>query len=186
MRAAGPGLMVAPLPGPGARTKGSAVRIQSKANADRKERGQSMVEFALVLPLFLIVMFIIADFGVGFSRWLVITNSAREGARLATVGTTVDEVKERTAATSNGLLGTSDVTVTYEDIDTLDDDGGYPGNAGDAVTVSAEYTYNLITPMGKLLNLTFGSILLSSCSDMRLETDVEEDVSGMRGSGCGS
>ena len=126
-----------------------------------------MVEFALVLPLFLVVMFIIADFGVGFSRWLVITNATREGARLGTVGTPMQEVKERTASTSNGLLDSGDVAVSYQD---FENDGVGPG---DAVVVSTDYEYNLITPLGKFLDLAFGSITLSSCSDMRLELDVE-------------
>jgi len=135
-----------------------------------------MVEFALVLPLFLVVMFIIADFGVGFSRWLVITNATREGAREGTVGASALEVQQRTASTSNGLLDTADVVVSYQD---FDNDGV---GQGDAVAVNTDYEYNLITPLGKLLNLTFGSITLSSCSDMRLELDAEGAVGG--GSGC--
>lgn len=135
-----------------------------------------MVEFALVLPLFLIVMFIIADFGVGFSRWLIITNATREGARLGTVGATVPEVQQRTASTSNGLLDAGGVDVTYQD---FDNDGV---GQGDAVTVNADYEYNMITPLGKFLDLAFGSITLSSCADMRLELDAEGAVGG--GSGC--
>ncbi len=135
-----------------------------------------MVEFALVLPLFLVVMFIIADFGVGFSRWLVLTNSTREGAREGTVGTPVAEIQARTAATSNGLLDPGDVVVTYEDFD------GDGVGQGDAVAVSADYEYNLITPLGRLLDLAFGSITLSSCTDMRLELEPESASSG--GSGC--
>ncbi len=142
----------------------------------RKEKGQSMVEFALVLPLFLIVMFIIADFGVGFSRWLVLTNSTREGAREGTVGASVAEIQDRTASTSNGLLDAGDVVVTYEDF--ASDGVGQ----GDAVAVSADYEYNLITPLGRILNLTFGSITLSSCTDMRLELEPDGAVGG--GSGC--
>lgn len=135
-----------------------------------------MVEFALVLPLFLVVMFIIADFGVGFSRWLVLTNSTREGAREGTVGASITEIQQRTASTSNGLLDAGDVVVTYQD---FENDGV---GQGDAVAVSADYEYNLITPLGKFLHLAFGSITLSSCSDMRLELDAEGAVGG--GSGC--
>ncbi len=49
------------------------------------ERGQSLVEFALVLmPLFLILLGII-QFGFIFNAYVTITNSTREGARLGTV-----------------------------------------------------------------------------------------------------
>ncbi|MEX0801405.1 MAG: TadE/TadG family type IV pilus assembly protein [Dehalococcoidia bacterium] len=147
--------------------------------SNRKEKGQSMVEFALVLPLFLVVMFIIADFGVGFSRWLVITNAAREGARMGTVGAAAAEVQDRTAATSNGLLTVSDITVNYQDFN----GNGYPADLGDAVVVSTEYDYDLITPLGRFLNIAFGGITLSSCSDMRLELKID-DADGLGGPGC--
>lgn len=156
-----------------------AAASRTDRRANRREKGQSMVEFALVLPLFLIVMFIIADFGVGFSRWLVIVNSAREGARIGTVGTDLSDVQQRTVSTSNGLLTLSDVDVNYQDFD----GNGYPADQGDAVIVNAEYDYNLITPLGSFLNLAFGSISLSSCADMRLELDVS-GADGLGGPGC--
>ena len=49
----------------------------------RSERGAELVEFALVFPTLLLVMLGIADFGFLFQRYEVITNAAREGARVA-------------------------------------------------------------------------------------------------------
>ncbi len=49
----------------------------------RSEDGAQLVEFALVLPLLLLVVLGIAEFGFIFQRYEVITNAAREGARLA-------------------------------------------------------------------------------------------------------
>ena len=135
-----------------------------------KEKGQSMVEFALVMPLFLIVMFIIVDFGVGFSRWLVVTNAAREGARMGTVGATAPEIEDRVSSTSAGLLDSSDIDVEYAD---FEGDGVGPG---DAVVVSAFYEYDFITPLGQILDLAFGSLTLASCADMRIEQDVDGAV----------
>jgi hypothetical protein len=130
-----------------------------------------MVEFALVLPLFLIVMFIIVDFGVGFSRWLVVTNAAREGARLGTVGATALEIKDRVSSTSAGLLDPDDdVTVGYMDFD------GDGVGLGDAVVVNAEYEYGLITPIGQLFESLAGALILRSCSDMRIEQEVTSAV----------
>jgi hypothetical protein len=140
----------------------------------KREKGQSMVEFAMVLPLFLIVMFIIVDFGVGFSRWLVITNAAREGARFGTVGATVPEIEDRVASTSAGLLDSGDVTIEYADFD-----DGVVG-PGDAVVVTTEYDYGFITPLGRILDLAFGSLTLTACSDMR----IEQEVSGAVDSGA--
>jgi Flp pilus assembly protein TadG len=51
----------------------------------RSETGAELVEFALTLPLLLLVIFGIIDFGFLFQRYEIITNAAREGARLATL-----------------------------------------------------------------------------------------------------
>ena len=138
-----------------------------------------MVEFALLLPIFLIVIFIIIDFGVGISRWVIITNSTREGARLGAVGATTEEISDRVASTSSGLLDPADVTVSY-----LDKDGdGDAGNRGDAVVVESDYQYGLITPLSALLDLAFDSIDFHSCTDMRLE-QVTRDASISEESPC--
>ena len=50
---------------------------------DREERGAALVEFALALPLLLVVIAGIVDFGFTFQRYEVVTNAAREGARMA-------------------------------------------------------------------------------------------------------
>jgi Flp pilus assembly protein TadG len=47
------------------------------------EKGAELVEFAIVLPLLLLVLFGIIDFGMLFHRYQVVTNAAREGARVA-------------------------------------------------------------------------------------------------------
>ncbi|MCH8921013.1 MAG: pilus assembly protein, partial [Chloroflexi bacterium] len=51
-------------------------------NRRNGEKGQSLVEFAMVIPIFLILVFAIVDFGMGFHAWITVTNAAREGARI--------------------------------------------------------------------------------------------------------
>jgi Flp pilus assembly protein TadG len=51
----------------------------------RNAKGQSLVEFALVLPLLLILVFGIIDFSVGLYDKAVVTNASREGARAGVV-----------------------------------------------------------------------------------------------------
>ncbi|MCH7484719.1 MAG: pilus assembly protein [Chloroflexi bacterium] len=72
-----------------------------------------MVEFALLLPIFLAVLFLIIDFGVGINRWVIVTNSTREGARIGAVGASSIDIADRVASSSNGLLDAADVTVSY-------------------------------------------------------------------------
>ena len=47
------------------------------------ERGQALLEVALTLPLLLLVAVGIFEFGRAYQTWQVLTNAAREGARLA-------------------------------------------------------------------------------------------------------
>ena len=51
--------------------------------ACESERGAELIEFALVLPLLLLIILGIVDFGFMFQRFEVVTNAAREGARIA-------------------------------------------------------------------------------------------------------
>ena len=128
-----------------------------------------MVEFALLLPLFFIVLFLIIDFGVGISRWVIVTNSTREGARIGAVGANFDDIRTRVATTSNGLLNATeeDIDVRYVD---LDNNGKI--DRGDSVVVESDYEYGLITPLGVFVSLAFDSITFHSCTDMRLELPV--------------
>jgi len=75
----------------------------------RSERGAELIEFALTLPLLLLLVLGIIEFGFLFQEYEVVTNSAREGARLAALipsaGYTTDEAKARVTdyLTAGGL-----------------------------------------------------------------------------------
>lgn len=55
----------------------------------RRERGQTMVEFAIVVPILLLLLFAILQFGIVFNNWITLTDAARAGARQAAVGRSV-------------------------------------------------------------------------------------------------
>ncbi len=137
---------------------------------DRKEIGQALVEFALLLPIFLVVLFLIIDFGVGISRWVIVTNSTREGARIGAVGASTTDIADKVALTSNGLLAAADVTIRYVG------DGDGAAERGESVVVESDYEYGLITPLGNFLSLAWDSITFHSCTDMRLELPVSGAV----------
>lgn len=57
------------------------------ADASRsRERGQALVEFALIAPLFLLIVVGIIQFGIGLNYWLDLNRIANQGARWAVVG----------------------------------------------------------------------------------------------------
>ena len=133
----------------------------------RSERGQSLVEFALVLPVFIVLVMGIVDFGMALRSYVTVTNAAREGARVGIVcdsgtaeSTTDDAVKQRVHDYSGDLIDTSDVTVTWP--------SGYCESAG-SVQVKATYDYEFITPLGSFVNSIAGPLTLSSTTKMRVE-----------------
>jgi Flp pilus assembly protein TadG len=73
----------------------------------RGERGAELVEFALTFPLLLLVILGIIDFGFLFQRYEVLTNAAREGARIAALpGYSAADVSTRV----NQFLAPSGIT----------------------------------------------------------------------------
>ena len=135
----------------------------------RKERGQSLVALAFALPIFLILVMGIVDFGWGLKSWISSTNAAREAARFGAVNCSADnattlEVQQRAVDTATRLgLTISDVTVT----------NCLPGTSTQSLFVEIDFDYNLITPLGGLMSRFGGglpsSISLHSEADMRIE-----------------
>ena len=81
----------------------------------RSRSGQSLVEFAMVLPLMLVVMFIITEFGRALWIKNELTQAAREGARAAVVSTVASGAKIGVATnrtndflTESGMKGGTD------------------------------------------------------------------------------
>lgn len=68
------------------------------------ENGQTLVEFALILPILLLLVMGIIQFGMILSGQIAVTNAAREGARVAAVGKDNDEVLARV---KNSIAGHS-------------------------------------------------------------------------------
>jgi Flp pilus assembly protein TadG len=131
----------------------------------RGEKGQALVEFTLLVPVFLVLAFAIVDFGMGFYSWITITNGAREGARLGAVLATeqeiVDQVYEAVDVPDEG----TNLTVTVTNAQ---------GQPGESVEVRVDYDYELITPLAGLVQFISGdnfgdTIAFSSTAEMRLE-----------------
>jgi Flp pilus assembly protein TadG len=114
-----------------------------------RERGAAAVEFALLLPVLLLLVFGIIDFGRALNAQITLTQAAREGARLAALGQ--PDVVNRTQAAASGL---SPVTVTV----TACPDGAGPG--ADA-SVTTSYPFSFATPIGAIAGM-FGSTGLGS------------------------
>lgn len=88
---------------------------------DRRS-GMAMVEMVIVLPLLLMMLFGVVEFGVMFGQWQTVTNAAREGARTAVVfrggcvpATVENEVRskvKRYASAAGVALSDADIAVS--------------------------------------------------------------------------
>jgi Flp pilus assembly protein TadG len=134
----------------------------------RSERGAALLETAITLPLILLVSVAIFEFGRAYQTWQVLTNAAREGARVAVIyGTTPDQIKDAviTYAAVGGL------TVTADQI-ALDQGKALGSWTGSEIKVSYPFTFMVLNPVAKLVSsdATAGNALtMSAVAIMRNE-----------------
>jgi len=114
----------------------------------RRENGQALVELALILPIFLLLLLGIVQFGSVFRDYIALTDATRIGARQASVARSLggtDQFKTNAVVntTKNAAvnLDPNRVTVT---VSPLKVDGVTPGwEGGGQVTVRAEYPFKI-------------------------------------------
>ena len=112
-------------------TKFSPHRISQK-----RQQGQTLTEFAMVLPLMALLLFGVIQFGIGFHQYVTLTDAVRAGGRQGAVsrdlsnpqGRVIDRVRTSAADLDSGKLG---VTVTSTFVQ------------GSDVQVVATYPYNI-------------------------------------------
>jgi Flp pilus assembly protein TadG len=130
------------------------------------ERGAAAVEFALVVPILLLLVFGIVDFGMMLNRDTMVNNASRDGVRAASLGATSTEVKSIVATNLGVPLNEVSTTVTCTKPDgsacTTYDAQSVSGGIA-VVTVTFEHSF--ITPITSM----FGDVTLSKTSKMRIE-----------------
>ncbi len=137
----------------------------------RDQRGAIAVEFALIVPLLLMLLLGIFEFGFGYHAWDATQNAAREGARLGAVDPNVSEIEAQVRGTTD-FLNQSQLTVTI----TCGVTGGTfttcpaPSLWGEGiiVRVMVEYRYAFITPLPNFVGLG-PDMDMTSVSEARFE-----------------
>jgi Flp pilus assembly protein TadG len=102
----------------------------------KHERGQTMVEFAIVLPVLALLLFGVIQFGIAFNNYISLTDAVRAGARKAAVSRdSSDPVGDATNAvrSSAGGLDLSQLNVSVSST----------WQPGSDVTVQASYPYSI-------------------------------------------
>jgi Flp pilus assembly protein TadG len=138
----------------------------------RSERGAELIEFALVLPLLLFIILGLVDFGFMFQRFEVVTNAAREGARMAVLAgyTNADvETRVRSYLTTGGVAATtSNCSVATTDY-TIPTGGAGPAMPGKRVQVTYASPYLFLGPVAGWFGGSFTSANLTGVAIMRKE-----------------
>ena len=126
------------------------------------ESAQDLIEFAIVLPLLLLVFFGVLDLGRLFHAGITITNAARTGARYAARFSDKPESDIITAVQNEAVATSIDLSSTPISVTCPDSATSWPCSAGEAVRVTITYDFDLI--FSGLLNLS--SIQLVRNHDM--------------------
>jgi len=125
----------------------------------RRSRGQAMVEFTLILPLLLLLILGIYQFGQTYADYIQVTNAARDGGRKALVSRSdtsgVADVIT-TAKNATWWLDKNQISVSVSP--------GQPWTTGQNVTVTVTYPYSI-----NLLGFVVASGTLKSTTTVRME-----------------
>lgn len=138
------------------------------------KKGQSLIEFAVILPILILLVFGIIDFGRLILHQSTLSQSAREAVRMTSIGNDITTVNNRVGNLITSLVGNT----TNSSLDTLDDEGNnctktefvsdtgkiinlyitpvYSNslNNGDDIRVSITYTMEFITPLTSIFGNT--------------------------------
>ena len=149
-----------------------ARRLRTRA---RSERGAEIIEFALVTPIFALLIAAMFDFGFLFRNWELMTNAAREGARVGVLpsyacdGSTPD-VESRVEAYMNA----SGVEDTSFDVSTSTAAVTTTAGTFNACVVTVQMFSPLPTlgVFGSIFGSSFTSVSLKSQAVMRTESQA--------------
>lgn len=105
-----------------------------------KQRGQSLVEFALVLPLLILLLGGVLELGRLFFAYVAVTDAAAEGATYASIypNSSIQAITDRAQAATSGLVQLDPAMIQVQ----------RPSlTAGSPITVTVTYPFRLVTPL---------------------------------------
>lgn len=116
-------------------------------------KAQAMVEFILILPMFLFLIFAVFDYGRLFLMQMNVENAIQEAGRFASTGNHLADPKNpgQNLSRVNSIIlavqqAAFDTNITNVQISSLNGGSGSAGGPGDTVTVSVTTDLKLMTP----------------------------------------
>jgi Flp pilus assembly protein TadG len=127
-----------------------------KRNLLTQQQGQSLVEFALLLPILVVIIFSVVEFGRLWMTMNLLTGAAREGARVAAVTAPNPALVQSAAYNVLSAVNINGATVTV-----------VGPNAANSVTVTVQINYTVLT--GSIVPGLGGTLQLTRSVSMRWE-----------------
>jgi Flp pilus assembly protein TadG len=145
---------------------------QRRGRLESGRRGQALVEFVLIAPILLLIIFGLVDFARAWSAHHVIADAAREGARMlvvfdVTIGTAEAE------ATINNRLATARLDPANANIEFLRNGASHTGSTterGDDITVTVDYLYDFWI-LGPFMNWATGDRQVNLVSTITMRSE---------------
>ncbi|MEX0658940.1 MAG: TadE/TadG family type IV pilus assembly protein [Egibacteraceae bacterium] len=136
--------------------------IRQRLTGEDSDRGAAALEFALVLPLLLLLIFGTVDFAMAYQRHVTLAHAAREGVR-AWALSDPDAPTDPTPTTQGAASGLPAASVTVACATALIPGGPWapvacsdPCLTGTPARVTAQYDYTFITPVASFMGM-FGA-----------------------------
>jgi len=140
-------------------------------NRIRNQRGAALLETAITIPLILLVSVSIFEFGRAYQTWQVLTNAAREGARIAILAESTDAMVTTAVRNymQNGQLPQfAAATVNVERT------VPFGSNTASRITVTYPFNFMVLSPVMQLVNASAtagqGTTNMQSSALMRNES----------------
>ena len=138
----------------------------------RNQRGAALIETAITIPMVLLVSVAIFEFGRAYQTWQVLTNAAREGARVSIL---VDSTETQVTAavrnymTSGRLTGAPTAPVVVERSVAFG-----AGTTASRITINYPFNFMVLNPVARLVqassNLGQSTLTMSAVALMRNES----------------
>lgn len=123
------------------------------------KKGQAIVETALILPIIILILTGIIDFGLLFNNYLVITNASREAARNAAIGATDSEIISLVESMTS-TLDKSKLVTTISPNQAL-------RKKGNEVSITVSYNNVMFTPV--ISSILPNPMIIKTKTVMRME-----------------
>lgn len=109
-----------------------------------RERGQSLVEFAIILPVLLLLVLGVVDLGMGFKTYITLTNASREGVRWISIHPTDQSGARDRIADEASTMGLSEGLFLEGGYEVSFSPNQSDYDAGEKVTVNVTHDYQLL------------------------------------------